>query len=508
MLRCLGIVFYYNKEKGDTLNTYRVKDNMNNKFESLNLNVDILKAIENLGFKKPSNVQREVIPTLLQKKDVIVKSKTGSGKTASFGIPLCQNVNIESYKVQGIVLAPTRELVLQIKEDISNIGRIKKVRCEAIFGKQSMEGQIKKLKQRTHIVVGTPGRVIDHLERETLDLSKVDFVILDEADKMLSMGFIEQIEEVLKRVNKNATIGLFSATIPEKIEYLCNSYMKDPKFIEVKTLDIEKKIEEKYISLDTKEKKKALWQILYGKHPNQAIVFCNTKDKVNEVLKDLRTENILAKSIHGGMEQKDRLSVMKEFKNKEFKVLVATDVAARGIHIEDLSLVINYEVPMENESYVHRIGRTGRSGKEGLAISFVANYEKRFLESIKEYTKKDIQEIFCPSKDEILKGKKVFKENQNKMLKNLDVKVAKKEIHKDIVKIHISAGKKKKIRALDILGCFSNLDGLTGVDIGIIDILDNISYVDILNGKGNLVLRNNKTVKIKGKNVKIERARK
>ena len=157
MLRCLGIVFYYNKEKGDTLNTYRVKDNMNNKFESLNLNVDILKAIENLGFKKPSNVQREVIPTLLQKKDVIVKSKTGSGKTASFGIPLCQNVNIESYKVQGIVLAPTRELVLQIKEDISNIGRIKKVRCEAIFGKQSMEGQIKKLKQRTHIVVGTPG---------------------------------------------------------------------------------------------------------------------------------------------------------------------------------------------------------------------------------------------------------------------------------------------------------------------------------------------------------------
>ena len=204
--------------KGDTLKYFRVKDSMNNEFESLSLSVDILKAIENLGFKKPSNVQREVIPTLLEKKDVIVKSKTGSGKTASFGIPLCQSVDIESHKVQGIVLAPTRELVLQIKEDISNIGRIKKVRCEAVFGKQSIEGQIKKLKQRTHIVAGTPGRVIDHLERGTLDLSSVDFVILDEADKMLSMGFIEQIEEVLKRVSKNATIGLFSATIPEKIE--------------------------------------------------------------------------------------------------------------------------------------------------------------------------------------------------------------------------------------------------------------------------------------------------
>ncbi|MDO4534548.1 MAG: DEAD/DEAH box helicase [Clostridium perfringens] len=481
---------------------------MNNKFESLNLNVDILKAIENLGFKKPSNVQIEVIPTLLEKKDVIVKSKTGSGKTASFGIPLCQNVDIESHKVQGIVLAPTRELVLQIKEDISNIGRIKKVRCEAIFGKQSMEGQIKKLKQRTHIVAGTPGRIIDHLQRETLDLSSVDFVVLDEADKMLSMGFIDQIEEVLKRVNKNATIGLFSATIPEKIEYLCNSYMKNPKLIEIKTLDIEKKIEEKYISLDNNEKKKALWQVLYAKHPNQGIVFCNTKDKVNEVLKNLKEENILAKSIHGGMEQRDRLAVMEEFKNKEFKVLVATDVAARGIHIEDLGLVINYEVPMENESYVHRIGRTGRSGKEGTAISFVAHYEKRYLDSIKEYTKKDIEETFCPSKDEVLQGKKIFKENQNEMIKSSEIKVAKKEIHKDIVKIHISAGKKKKIRALDILGCFSNLEGVTGDDIGIIDILDNISYVDILNGKGNLVLKNNKAVKIKGKSVKIEKAKK
>lgn len=207
------------------------------------------------------------------------------------------------------------------------------------------------------------------------------------------------------------------------------------------------------------------------------------------------------------MEQRDRLSVMEEFKNKEFKVLVATDVASRGIHIDDLSLVINYEVPMENESYVHRIGRTGRNGKEGVAISFVAEYEKRFLQSIKEYTKKDIKEIFYPSKDEILDGKKIFKKDQNEILKNSKVKVAKKEIHKDIVKIHINAGKKKKIRALDILGCFSNLNGLTGKDIGIIDILDNISYVDILNGKGNIVLKNN-TVKIKGKNVKIEKARK
>ena len=480
---------------------------MENKFRDFKLDINILKAIDNLGYEKPSSVQKEVIPNLLDKQDVIVKSKTGSGKTASFGLPLCQSVDVENNKVQAIILAPTRELVLQIKEDLSNIGRIKKVRCEAIFGKQSMEGQIKKLKQRTHIVAGTPGRIIDHLEKKTLDLSSVEFVILDEADKMLSMGFIEQIEDILKKVNKNATVGLFSATLPEKIEYLCKVYMKKPKFIEVKTLDLEKKIQENYIALDVKEKKRALWQFLYAKHPNQSIVFCNTKDRVNEVLKEVKYENILAKSIHGGMEQRDRLSVMEEFKNNEFKVLVATDVASRGIHIDDLSLVINYEVPMENESYVHRIGRTGRNGKEGVAISFVAEYEKRFLQSIKEYTKKDIKEIFYPSKDEILDGKKIFKKDQNEILKNSKVKVAKKEIHKDIVKIHINAGKKKKIRALDILGCFSNLNGLTGEDIGIIDILDNISYVDILNGKGNIVLKNN-TVKIKGKNVKIEKARK
>lgn len=479
---------------------------MEKQFKDFQLNNNILKAIINLGYKKPSNVQEKVIPILKNKKDVIVKSKTGSGKTASFGIPLCDSVDIENNSIQGLILAPTRELTLQIKEDLSNIGRIEKVRCEAIFGKQSMEEQIKKLKQRIHIVAGTPGRVIDHLQRNTIDLSNVNFVILDEADKMLSMGFIDQIEEILKKVNKNATIGLFSATLPEKIEYLCNAYMKNPEFIEIKNLNIEKKIEENYISLDVKEKKKALWQVLYAKHPKQAIVFCNTKDKVNEVLKDLISEKILAKSIHGGMEQRDRLSVMEEFKNKQFKILVATDIAARGIHIDDLDLVINYEVPMENESYVHRIGRTGRSGKDGTAISFVANYEKKYLESIKEYTKKNINEISSPSREEILAGKRIFKDEQNLLANNSKEKV-KEKIHKDITKVYISAGKKKKIRALDILGCFSNLDGLSGEDIGIIEILDNVSYVDILNGKGNLLLKN-KTVKIKGKIVKIEKAKK
>lgn len=479
---------------------------MEKQFKDFQLNNNILKAIINLGYKKPSNVQEKVIPILKNKKDVIVKSKTGSGKTASFGIPLCDSVDIENNSIQGLILAPTRELTLQIKEDLSNIGRIEKVRCEAIFGKQSMEEQVKKLKQRIHIVAGTPGRVIDHLQRNTIDLSNVNFVILDEADKMLSMGFIDQIEEILKKVNKNATIGLFSATLPEKIEYLCNAYMKNPEFIEIKNLNIEKKIEENYISLDVKEKKKALWQVLYAKHPKQAIVFCNTKDKVNEVLKDLISEKILAKSIHGGMEQRDRLSVMEEFKNKQFKILVATDIAARGIHIDDLDLVINYEVPMENESYVHRIGRTGRSGKDGTAISFVANYEKKYLESIKEYTKKNINEISSPSREEILAGKRIFKDEQNLLANNSKEKV-KEKIHKDITKVYISAGKKKKIRALDILGCFSNLDGLSGEDIGIIEILDNVSYVDILNGKGNLLLKN-KTVKIKGKIVKIEKAKK
>lgn len=476
------------------------------KFENMNLNSDILKALTNLNFLEPSEVQKEVIPNLLDKKDLIVKSQTGSGKTASFGIPLCNMINVEENKVQALILTPTRELAMQVKEDISNIGRLKKVRCSAIFGKQPFNEQVRELKQRVHIVSATPGRAMDHIDRGNLDVGNIKFVIIDEADKMLNMGFIDQISEILKRLPKNKNIALFSATLPEKIEALCSEYMNEPKILNVKSKVFNKdKIKEKYIGVDKDKKFNILLKALYLNTDESAIIFCNTKNAVKNLSQMLKRENIKTLEIHGDMEQKDRLSVMSKFKNKEFKVLVATDIAARGIHIDHITNVFNFEVPMEKESYVHRIGRAGRGEKDGIAISLVSDNEKRFLEEIEEYIGYKIEKADIANHEVVVEGRKKFFEDQKSNYTNSNV--AKKSIHKDVLKIHIKAGKKKKIRNIDVVGALSNLDILNNEDIGIIDVQDVHSYVDILNGKGSTLLKKYNEIKLKGKAVKISKAK-
>ncbi|MGG5461062.1 DEAD/DEAH box helicase [Clostridium sp. B9] len=477
------------------------------KFDELNLSSDILKALSNLGYKKPSEVQEASIPRLLNGEDIIVKSQTGSGKTASFGIPICEKINIEEKNVQCLILTPTRELAIQVKDELSNIGRLKKVRCTAIFGKQPFNDQVRELKQRVHIVVGTPGRVFDHMERGTLDLSGVNYVVIDEADKMLSMGFIDQIKDILGELRLNKTTALFSATFSKEIQEVCEEYMRNPSLLEIKSKVFNRdRIEESVIEIEEKNKEKALWKCLYAYHPESAIVFCNTRNKVKAVYKMLKDEGVTCNELHGDMEQKKRIEVMENFRDKHFKVLVCTDIAARGIHVDTIELVINYEVPMEMESYVHRIGRTGRAGKEGKAITFVNHYEKKFLDAVEEYIGYEIKKDSVPNDDIVKVGRKLFKESQKEQLK--ESRKPKKEVHSDIVKIHVNGGKKKKIRAFDIVGCFSNLEGVTGDDIGIIDVQDGFSYVDILNGKGNMILRKYKEVNIKGKKVKIQRAKK
>lgn len=475
-------------------------------FKNMKLSEEILKALKNLGFEKPSEVQQEVIPYMLKKRDLVVKSQTGSGKTASFGIPLCELVNIEENKVKALILVPTRELAMQVKEDISNIGRLKKVRCAAIFGKQPFNEQVRELKQRVHIVCGTPGRVIDHIERGNLNIENIEFVVIDEGDKMLNMGFIDQISEVLKRLPNSKNTALFSATIPQEIEGLYSKYMNDPLVLNIKSKVFNRdKIIEKYISVDKEEKFKFLLKSLYAWTDESAIIFCNTKDSVKNLSTLLKKEKINARELHGDMEQKERLSTMDSFKNKEFKVLVATDIAARGIHINHITNVFNYEVPMEKESYVHRIGRSGRDNKKGLAISLVGKNENRFLQEIEEYINYKIEEIKIPSYEEIIDGRKRFFENQKNNYGNQIS--TKKNIHSEVIKIHLSAGKKKKIRNIDILGALSNLEELTGEDIGIIDVQDGYSFVDILNGKGNILLKRYKEIKLKGKVVKISKAK-
>lgn len=477
------------------------------KFNDYRISDEILKALDALGYKEPSDVQQRVIPELLQGKDVIVKSQTGSGKTAAFGIPLCENINWDEQKPQALVLTPTRELAIQVKEEIMSIGRFKRVRPVAVFGKQPFSDQARELKQRTHIVVGTPGRVMDHIDRESLDTSNIKYLIIDEADEMLNMGFIDQVRDILRGLNKNRQSILLSATISEEILNLCNEYMNNPISIEIKAQKlITDNISHELYKVNEQYKMEELNKLLITESPKTAVVFCKTKENVDKVFEALVRKKYSIGKIHGGMLQKERMDQMERFKKGNFRILIATDVAARGIDVEGITHVINYDLPVEKEAYVHRIGRTGRAGAKGKALSLVNQYEDRLLNTIQEYIGFEVPLKDLPSLEQV-KAKEV---EAIKILKsNPTVKKQKtKAVSKDITKIYLNGGKKKKIRPGDIVGAISRIEGITAEDIGIIDVQDTVSYVDILNGKGNKVLEGLKNSTIKGKKLKVERARK
>lgn len=474
-------------------------------FRDFQIDEEILKAIDLLGYKKPSEVQQQVLPLALEGKDIIVKSQTGSGKTAAFGIPLCQKLDIEERKPQALVLTPTRELAIQVKEDITNIGRFKKIRAAAIFGKQPFDTQTRELKQRVHVVVGTPGRTLDHIERGTLDLGKIKYLILDEADEMLNMGFIEQVEAIINKLPKDRITMLFSATMPEQIEELSNKYMANPTTIQIQAKTVTReKIKQVYYQVEDDKKFNLLNKLIYTERPDSCILFCRTKDNVGTLAQKMKNRGYSANALHGGMLQKDRIDTINNFKRGQFTFLVATDVTARGIDVEDITHVINYDIPLENESYVHRIGRTGRAGREGTAITFVNPYEHRFLNDIEEYVGYKIERAEIPSNEEVEKGRKLFEEKSKARPKLKADKSA--DLNKGIMKIYIGAGKKKKIRPGDIVGTITSIEGITADDIGIIDVQDNVSYVDILDGKGKKVLEALQHKTIKGKTVKVQKA--
>ena len=479
---------------------------MINRFEEFNLDKNIIKSLKNMKYEIPSKVQSKVIPQLLNNKDIIVKSKTGSGKTASFAIPLCEKVDINNNSVQGLIIAPTRELALQIKEEVQNIGRIKKVRCSAIFGKQPLKEQVAELKQRVHIVVATPGRIIDHIGRGTIDLSNIKFFIIDEADKMLNKGFVDDMESIMTKLPQNACKGMFSATIDDNINSVCEKYMKNIIRIEIKDEDkyIKKQISEFFIKSEEENKYDLLKSIIYKECPHSVIVFANTRDKVDEIYKSMKKDKFTVGVIHGDMSQDKRLFIIKDFKENKFNILVSSDITSRGIHVDDVSLVINYEVPRDKENYVHRIGRTGRVDKLGKAITIVSTKEEKYLREIEEYTKNQIEEISSIDEREVSEGKNKFKILQENLLKNRKSNINKKE-NQEVTKIYLNVGKKKKIRVIDIVGAFSNIEGINNEDIGVIEVKDTCSYVDILNYKGENFLKNNKTIIIKKKQVKVKR---
>ncbi len=480
-----------------------VKSNFNN----YQLSSELLKSISMLNFTQPTKVQEQVIPEVLMKKDVIVKSQTGSGKTAAFAIPICELIDWLDNKPQALVIVPTRELAIQVKEDFFNLGRFKRLKALAIYGKSPFVNQEKELKQKVHIVVGTPGRIIDHLQRDTLDISNIKYLVIDEADEMLNMGFIEQIEKIINSLSKDRVTLLLSATMPQDIVSLCDTYMKNPISIEIEEKDsTANKIEQQRYNVEEIDKIKLLKDITVVENPDSCIIFCNTKQKVDNIYNELTNFNYLCKKIHGGMEQRDRLKVMSDFKLGYFRYLVATDVAARGIDIDNISLVFNFDIPLDKEIYVHRIGRTGRQNKEGKAITFVTKYESKFLNEIQQYINQEIPLKVRPEKETVRDKKEEFVEKNNTIPEIKETKGA--ILNKEILKLHINAGKKAKIRPADIVGIFSNLKNMSAEDIGIINVLDIATFVEILNNKGEMVLQELQNTPIRGKIRKVSKANK
>lgn len=480
---------------------------MINKFEKFKLSKEIMKSLDVLEYKEPTGVQEKVIPEVLFNKDLIVKSQTGTGKTGAFVIPLCEKVKWEENDPQVLILSPTRELAIQIGEDVKNIGRYKRIKGVSVYGKSPFKDQAQELKGKTHIVIGTPGRVLDHIDRGTFNTSNIKYLVIDEADEMLNMGFIRQVEGVIRRIPKKRVTMLFSATIPEEIQELCSKHLNRPVNIEVESNGlVVDRIENILFRVKGEEKLKYLRMLLAKEKPETAVIFCRTKENVDVEYDYLNSLGYSVDKIHGGMLQKDRISTMERFKKGDFRILVATDIASRGIDVEGITHVINIDVPLEKESYVHRIGRTARAGKSGKAITFVTPYEDRFLNDIEEYigfkiSQKNLREIalderLLESEESVLKKKAKKKDSKGK------------NINKEITKLYFNGGKKKKIRAVDFVGTISNIDGVSAEDIGIIEIGDMGSYVEILNGKGKMVLDKLRDSTIKGKKLKVEIAKK
>jgi ATP-dependent RNA helicase DeaD len=374
-------------------------------FQDLGLSPEMMKSIKKMGFEEATPIQAQTIPLSLQNKDVIGQAQTGTGKTAAFGIPLVEKVDKELEAIQGIVVAPTRELAIQVSEELYKIGYGKRIRVLPIYGGQDINRQIRALKKKPHIIVGTPGRLLDHINRKTIRLDNVHTVILDEADEMLNMGFIDDIEAILSQIPPERQTLLFSATMPEPIRKIAETFMKEPEIVRVQAKEVTvSSVEQYYIEVQEKNKFDVLTRLLDIQSPELAIVFGRTKRRVDELSEALNLRGYLAEGIHGDLSQAKRLSVLRKFKEGTIDVLVATDVAARGLDISGVTHVYNFDIPQDPESYVHRIGRTGRAGKTGVAMTFVTPREKPYLSVVERTTKRRMEKMKPPTLHQALEG--------------------------------------------------------------------------------------------------------
>ncbi|MFQ8308495.1 DEAD/DEAH box helicase [Streptococcus pyogenes] len=377
------------------------------KFTEFNLSQDIQSAVVTAGFEKASPIQEMTIPLALEGKDVIGQAQTGTGKTAAFGLPTLNKIRTNENIIQALVIAPTRELAVQSQEELFRFGREKGVKVRSVYGGSSIEKQIKALKSGAHIVVGTPGRLLDLIKRKALILDHVETLILDEADEMLNMGFLEDIEAIISRVPADRQTLLFSATMPVPIKQIGVKFMKDPEHVQIKNKELTNvNVDQYYVRVKEQEKFDTMTRLMDVNQPELSIVFGRTKRRVDEITRGLKLRGFRAEGIHGDLDQNKRLRVIRDFKNDQIDILVATDVAARGLDISGVTHVYNYDITQDPESYVHRIGRTGRAGKSGESITFVSPNEMGYLSMIENLTKKQMKPLRPATAEEAFQAKK------------------------------------------------------------------------------------------------------
>ena len=425
------------------------------KFSNLPLTKEMLHNLNEIGYKEMTAIQAEALPHILEGKDVIAQAKTGSGKTAAFGIGVLTALDVKKFRVQSLILTPTRELADQVAKELRTLARsTHNVKILTLCGGTAFGPQLGSLRHGAHIIVGTPGRILKHLKKETLNLENLEMLVLDEADRMLDMGFSEEINEVLEFAPKERQTLLFSATYTNDILGVSKRIQKDAISIKTASVESKNKITERFYGVEYGKKRETLVNIFSNFKPENVIVFCNTKLESDEIAKSLVNHKIDALAIHGDLEQYERNDVLVQFANKSCTVLVATDVAARGLDIKELSMVVNYDLPHDSETYTHRIGRTGRAGAKGMAFSV---YEPNEIQNADEY-KNDTR---------------IFEEGDSlKVVNGFEMKPAN-------ITLVIEGGKKDKVRAGDLLGALTGDAGLSGSSIGKIDIYERQSYVAI-----------------------------
>ena len=535
------------------------------KFNELSLSAEMQQAITEMGFTEASPIQSEAIPLLLEGHDIIGQAQTGTVKTAAFGIPLLEKLDGKNKNTSALIMCPTRELAQQVAQELKKLARYKKgVVILPVYGGEQIQKQINALKRPTHVIVGTPGRLIDHLERRTISLEHVNCVVLDEADEMLNMGFREDIELILSKIKGEKQTVLFSATMPKPILDITKRFQKNPKHVKVTKDELTvAAIEQIYFELSSSQRTEVMARLIDLHNLKLMLVFCNTKRKVDEVVQQMIELGYKADAIHGDLNQSQRNNVLSKFKNARVNILVATDVAARGIDVDNVDAVFNYDLPLDPEYYVHRIGRTGRAGKSGKSFTFVTGRnESGRLREIERYAKVRIERHNPPSRKELLElskqklagkikeitatpdqaqydkmihdfmdegitlhqlaagllkmylgpnenattgtGKRSEERGQRKERGETRERFPRKG---NMVRLFVSVGRQDRISKGDIAGAFASLSGIHGEDIGIIDLYDKFSFVEVMEKDLSRVMERVNGNKVKGRKVNVEIAK-